>query len=119
MAYHDVPHLRANGFGATAAAAPSLSAVDDASAVLSHSGRDEYGQVVYKAGAPATGTSLTLTFATPYSVAPTVVVSANDTATEALGVYASATTTALSIAFTAEPTAAHTYTVNYVALGGV
>lgn len=120
MAYHDIPRLRANGYGETEAAAPSLSVVDDATATFSLSGRDEYGQIVYKAGAPATtGTSLTVHFATPYSVAPVVVVSANDTATEALGVFASATTTALSIGFTTGPTAADTYTVNYVVVGGV
>lgn len=122
MSFASLPRLRSNGYSEANAPSPSATAGAGAgtSPTISHKGADERGTVTVAAGtSPAAGTLVTLTFATPYSIAPdAVLVSANDSATAAVGgFYASATATVLTIGTHGTPSG--TMKLNYVVVGGV
>jgi hypothetical protein len=122
LSYSNIPHLRANGASEAAILTPAKTngAGSGTSPTITVAGADERGTVnIVTGGSPAAGTLVTLTFATPYTIAPdAVLVSANDTATAAVGgLYASASKTALTIGTHGTP--AGTMKINYLVVGGV
>lgn len=121
MSYADHPHLRATGYSEANSAKPSVAAGAAAgtSPTVSNTGADERGQVTVTAGStPTTGTLVTVTFATPYAVAPDAVVVSHSDSVGNLALYASATTTALTIGCHTAPTATDVYKISYVVVGG-
>jgi len=84
-------------------------------------GDDTAGTVTITTGtAPAAGVLATLTFAAPWvSTAPFVAALAKTAGGAVLQVYASTTTTALTISVGAVPTASVTYSFDYQAVGSV
>lgn len=85
-------------------------------------GNDTRGNVQFGSGtSPTTGSQISVTFATAYSSAPIVVVSANNLATTALQPYvASVTTTGFNISVGVAAAASQTtgtYSVNYIVHG--
>ncbi len=122
MSYSDHPKLRSTGYSQTNAAKPAVAAGAGAGTgpTVSLTGRDEFGTVSITAGTtPAAGTLATITFATPYTVAPVASVIENDSNATQLGVYCTATTTTLTISGRTAGTATNVYLINYVVTGGV
>lgn len=122
MSYTDLPHLRSNAASVANAATPSVAVGSGAGAgaTASVAGSDQAGTVsITTAGTPAVGTLVTLTFATPYSVVPSVSIDAGDTHTAVAALYATVTTTALTIAYAGTaPAAAQSLKVYYSCIGG-
>jgi hypothetical protein len=118
------PRFRSDAYANAASAGKAPSAAAGAGAgtspTIAVSGTDTYGQVSVTEGSspPAGGTLVTLTFAKPYNVAPTAVVVTQNDSNAALSVYASATTTALTIACHGTAIAADVYKISYVVVGG-
>lgn len=83
-------------------------------------GTDEHGVVTIGTGASGTGagTLATLTFTTPFAVAPVVVLTPGDAVSAAKQLYATVSTTALTIKSAADPTAGQTLKVNYSLIAG-
>lgn len=124
MSYKD-SSLRSDAFSRANAATPKVAktAAAGTSATATVSGVDESGVVTLTAGSASlsTGAVATITFATPYSVAPDAVIISDGGGTGALGdVKASATVTktAVTIAFGVAATASDVYKIHYVVVGG-
>lgn len=125
MSYRDLPHLRSNGASLTSAQAPSIAAGAAAgtSPTVAVAGYDERGLATVTAGSTGvtTGVLATITFATPYTVAPDAVVLTDGGGTGVLGtieIYATVTTTALTLHARVAPTGSDVYKVNYLVVGG-
>lgn len=116
MSYTDLPQLRGNGYSAnnpSSAPAIAYGAAVGTPTAKSFVGRDEAGTLSFTPSAETTGTVATITFATPYTVAPVAaLVNASSGA-----VYATATTTALTITATTA-LAAGAAKVSYLVVGG-
>jgi hypothetical protein len=81
--------------------------------------RDGKGKITFgSGGTAAAGAQVVVTFTTAYASAPIVVLTAGNTATQALGLYASSvTTTGFTVSTTSAPTSSQAntvYVVNYV-----
>lgn len=102
----------AKAAGAAAGASPTIA--------LSASSSDEHGLVTVTAGASGTttGTLVTITFNEAYATTPAAVVVSQNDSVGALGLYASATTTALTIGCHTGPTATDVYKISYIVVGG-
>lgn len=122
MSYSELPHLRSNVAGVAANAAPAVAIGAGAgvgAAVTSHTGNDQYGTIVLtSAGTPAAGVLATVTFATPYTTVPSVVVGAGDANAAAAELYATVSATTLTIKSAAAVAVATGVTVNYHVIGG-
>ena len=125
MSYSDSPRLRGSGYSLANQQAPSVTAGAAAGtgATATVAGGDERGVVtVTAAGTPAdTGVLVTLTFATPYTIAPDAVVIQQNDANPALTFYVSAVTTAhfvVTMKGSVAPTAADVYKLHYLVIGG-
>lgn len=86
------------------------------------SGNDITGYIsVGSGGSPTAGAQVVITFATPYAYAPTIVISANNPATAALGIYVSAyNANGFTVAATNAPADSQpvgTYIITYVVIG--
>lgn len=124
MAYVDIPHLRSTPDAVTQVVKPSVAAGAGAgvgATVTSHTGGDECGQVVVTcAGTPAAGVLATITFATPYTVAPAAVsIDAGDAHSAAASLYATVSKTALTISYAGSNlVSGNALTLNYAVIGG-
>jgi len=99
----------AAGAGAGSGATASLAA-----------GTDEHGTVrVVTAGTPAAGTLVTVTFNQPYATTPaTVRLAAGDASSAAAQLYATVSTTALTIKYAGTLAASQTLAIYYSVVGG-
>lgn len=100
--------------GAAAGTSPTVS--------LGSGSSDEFGTVSVTAGtgSPAAGTLATVTFALPYATTPALGLAfENDSEATQLGVYATVSTTALTIKTrTAVAASADVYSISYLIVGG-
>lgn len=122
MSYSELPTLRGNLASNAKLAKPAVvigAGAGAGAAVTASSGCDQWGSVTFtSAGTPAAGVLLTVTFGTPYAVAPVVSIDAADARTAACQLYAVATTTTLTISANAAISVGTGCTVNYVVVGG-
>lgn len=125
MSYSDLPHLRSNAASIARAAKPTVAvgagAGTGATASLTN-GTDQHGAVSVTTGSAgwAAGTLATVTFATPYTVAPYAVsVDAGDANSTKLFLYATVTNTALTLSVATPATgASQVFVIYYTLFGG-
>ena len=122
-----VQSITVNGKIITAGTTPTAvlgtnTTVGQSSAVVV-TGNDTAGSVTYTSGAVnlpsynlATGAQLTTTFATPFTAAPRIALTAKDATSASVRYYVETTTTGFTIHFIDTPLATTTYTFDYIVI---
>lgn len=106
--------------GTPTAAAGAAAGTSPPTPTLTGANKDENGtiSITTGTGTPTAGTYATITFASPYGVAPIVTISPLDAVSAARQVYATATTTAITIGFGSAGAASTAYQFAYRAKVG-
>jgi hypothetical protein len=123
----EVADLKVNGKIITAGVTPTAvlgaNTTVGQSSTVAVTGNDTAGYVSYTSGAVnlpsfdlATGAQLTTTFATPFTTAPRIALTAKDATSAAVRYYAETTTTGFTIHFIDAPSATTTYTFDYIVI---
>jgi hypothetical protein len=123
----EVQQLTVNGKIITAGTTPTAvlgtnTTVGQSSTVIV-TGNDTAGSVSYTSGAInlptynlATGAQLTTTFATPFTAAPRIALTAKDATSASVRYFVETTTTGFTIHFIDAPSADTTYTFDYIVI---